>query len=658
MSEDLSAIYVAVNRTVFPVEDVAEVSALYVDTGTGDGSQPGEAYDIVSRRAIRVFPHRRVSTASYFNAFPASYWQHWTSVRQVRLTLSFEGRGLVSVFKSSARGRSSALASKTFADETVVFDLPVTSFIDGGYYWFDIAAGETEVTLASAEWSVPVPEGWTPGRATVGITTFNRTRYCLRQIKAVGENPDVDDVLDRLVVVDQGTQLVQDEPGFPEAAERLGERIEVIRQPNLGGSGGFSRAMLESLSSKDSRYVLLLDDDAISEPEAIVRAVRFADFTIKPTIVGGGMLHLDDRSVLYTQGEIWSPQKSWMLPSGASEYDHDFAEEPLREEPDLHRYLGADFNGWWMCLIPTAILREIGLSLPVFLKFDDIEFSLRARDHGYGTVCLPGVAVWHMAWHDKDPTRTWEEYFIHRNRTITGLLHSHVQRGGFLPLHSFLGDVKLLFMLQYSSVRLRHEALRDVFAGPERLPALLPTRQADIRRIREEYVESQTVSDLTTLPPVRRSSRALLGRVRRPSNPVATLLLAARVGLRQLFIGEAAGSRKNPERIIAAQDITWWRFADIDSALVTSPDGIGVSWYQRDRRKTLRALLSSVRLNLFLFRRWNALADRYQSSLGDIVSVDSWRELYDALPPVDETATEKTSVKKAGKKRAPRATAS
>lgn len=631
MSDTETTDFVTVNHTVFPTEGVAEVSALYVDTGTGDGSQPGQAYEIVGRRSIKVYAHHRVSLSTYFNAFPASYWQHGTTVRSVRLVATVEGSGLISVYKSSARGRASALASKSFSDETVTFDLPITSFIDGGSYWFDIAAGKSDVTLVQAEWQVAAPEGWTPGKTTVGITTFNRPTYCLNQIIAVGQNEHVHDVLDRVIVVDQGTDLVSDQPGFAAAAAQLGDKLEILRQPNLGGSGGFSRAMLESLSSEDSRYVLLLDDDAISEPEAIVRAVRFGDFAVRPTIVGGGMLHLDDRSVLYTQGEVWDQRKSWMRPSGASEYDHDFAEEPLRSTPELHRHLGADFNGWWMCLIPTAILREIGLSLPVFLKFDDVEYSLRARQHGYPTVCLPGVAVWHMAWHDKDPTRTWEEYFIHRNRVVTGLLHSHVPSGGILPLHSFLGDIKLLFMLQYSAVRLRHEALRDVMRGPAALPAMLPTRQAEIRAIRTEYIDSEVVADLTALPPVRRSSVAILGGVRKPTNPIAALVLAARVGVRQLVIKQSAGSRRNPERIISAQDINWWRFADIDSALVTSPDGIGVAWYQRDRATMHRFLWRSIRLNLGLARRWKRLADLYAAGTPEITSPEQWRRSFDSV---------------------------
>ncbi len=35
-----------------------------------------------------VRPGRRISFATYFNAFPASYWRRWTVVESVRLTVA------------------------------------------------------------------------------------------------------------------------------------------------------------------------------------------------------------------------------------------------------------------------------------------------------------------------------------------------------------------------------------------------------------------------------------------------------------------------------------------------------------------------------------------------------------------------------------------
>ena len=56
--------------------------------------------------------------------------------------------------------------------------------------------------------------------------------------------------------------------------------------------------------------------------------------------------------------------------------------------------------------------------LPLFIKLDDVGYGLRAAEHGYGTVTLPGCAIWHMAWSDKDDAIDWQAYFHLRNRLV------------------------------------------------------------------------------------------------------------------------------------------------------------------------------------------------------------------------------------------------
>ncbi len=63
--------------------------------------------------------------------------------------------------------------------------------------------------------------------------------------------------------------------------------------------------MAETLDAGRSDYVLLLDDDVVVEPEGMLRAVTFADLARTPTIVGGHMFDLFDRSVLHAFGEAW-----------------------------------------------------------------------------------------------------------------------------------------------------------------------------------------------------------------------------------------------------------------------------------------------------------------------------------------------------------------
>ena len=56
-----------------------------------------------------------------------------------------------------------------------------------------------------------------------------------------------------------------------------------------------------------SDYVLLMDDDVVVEPESISRLLTFADLCKTPTIVGGHMFDLYNRTVLHTFGEVVNP---------------------------------------------------------------------------------------------------------------------------------------------------------------------------------------------------------------------------------------------------------------------------------------------------------------------------------------------------------------
>ncbi|WP_263046457.1 glycosyltransferase family 2 protein [Microbacterium trichothecenolyticum] len=455
------------------------------------------------------------------------------------------------------------------------------------------------------------------------MATFNRPADCAAQLIALAGDEEALEVLDRIIVVDQGTDPVTAQPGFVEAGLRLRDRLTLIAQENLGGSGGFSRAMFETVTRGESDYVLLLDDDAISEPEAVIRAVAFADAARgahRPVIVGGGMLHLDDRTRLYAQAEQWNSRIGWVDLSRSEAYDHDFARSSFRRSPYWHRTHRADFNGWWFCLVPAEILRRAGLALPLFLKGDDVEFARRASEAGVATVSLPGVAVWHLGWGGKAPTRTWEAYFLHRNRLIGELLHAGRRRPLGVILHSLLGDLKPLLMLQYSAVRLRAQAMDDVFAGPAQLPGWLRDRPAEIRRMRDRFPDAGAV-DAGRFPPLQDAPVAPHGRLR-----AARLL--ARTWARHILVPESASSRRSPEVRVGPHDLGWWTFAGVDSALVDAPDGTSTSWYRRSRSMTLEALGGSLRRHVRLWWKWPGLARTYRGAAPDLASMTSWARVF------------------------------
>src|SRR5690606_39846075 len=115
-------------------------------------------------------------------------------------------------------------------------------------------------------------------------------------------------------------------------------------------------------------------------------------------------------------------------------------------------------------------------SLPVFIKWDDAEYGLRAASAGYRTVSLPGAALWHVSWMDKDDAVDCQAYYHARNRFVAALLHSPFKAGGRLLSNSRRQDLKHLLSMQYYAVTLRHEGLRDLLRGPSHLHETMPTK--------------------------------------------------------------------------------------------------------------------------------------------------------------------------------------
>jgi galactofuranosylgalactofuranosylrhamnosyl-N-acetylglucosaminyl-diphospho-decaprenol beta-1,5/1,6-galactofuranosyltransferase len=633
-----------VHRVVLPPDADPDTLPLYVDftmaRATGEAHSavaPAEAgAEILGRRSLRLGAGSEASFASYFSAFPAGYWRRWTDVTEVRLSIRLSGPATVAVHKSNARGNPQRVRLIHSADGVVDVDLTLLPFGDGGWYWFDLYASDGDVTLESAEWSVGSSHARQHGTTSIAITTFNRPDYCVAQLHALGKDETLKDVVDSVYVVDQGTQLIQDQPDFAEAEAGLGGRLTLVRQGNLGGSGGFSRGMAETLQAGESDYVLLLDDDVVSEPEGIARTVAFGDFARRPTIVGGHMFSMYEKSSLHTFGERVNRYSFWWSGIDNTHDRHDFSLYPLRTTPWLHQRVDVDYNGWWMCLIPVEALRTVGLSLPVFIKWDDAEYCLRAVEKGIPTVSLPGAAVWHVPWVDKDDAIDWQAYYHQRNRWLAAMLHSPYRSGGDLPRASFAGDVKHLLQLQYSAVELRLRALEHLLQGPEHLHATIGTTLPEVRALRAKFPDAVVEKAPGAFPITKRHRPAPKGKLPTPPQSRRAAVTSTVTGMAKQLRSVRPEALEVPEERISTTAAKWWRLSHLDSAVVTSADGSGASMYVRDPKKFRSYLLRSVSLHRQLRRQWPSLSRRYRQAMPAFTSVEEWQATFEANAAADD----------------------
>lgn len=617
-------------KIVLPATQAPSAMPLYLDAPTIDADAPQQSR-VQGRSSLLVTKGAAVSFASYFNAFAASYWQHHTVIDRVRLTLNTAGTGVITVLRSDAHGAQHEVESRTVqGDAETVFDLPLQGFDAGGWYWFDLAATDAALLLLSGEWATEATPTST-GKLCIGITTFNKPDYCVRTLEAIADDAALAAEIDRIFLVDQGTQRVTAQAGFAEVAERLGDALQPITQGNLGGSGGFSRAMAETLDRDASDFLLILDDDVEIEPESALRGLQFARFTGEPTIVGGHMFDLNDAPVMHAWAEIVDQSLFFWGPSNEQQRHHDFRVSNLRQTPWMHERLESDYNGWWMCLIPKRVIAKIGLSLPVFIKWDDAEYGLRAKEHGVSTVSLPGMALWHIAWADKDDTQDWQAFFHTRNRIIAGLLHSQRPTGGGMLDNCHRHDIKKLLNMQYYAVALAVEGLRDVLAGPAGLHERMPQSMPGARALAQGYPEMHLYREGDDDAPT--PTEGLAPSHDGPRPPAMTGLPLAWFTVKSVakhWVRRDSERDPRPPRLkYAKRDAFWWVIPSYRSVLVETAERTGTNWYRHDRRKFRSLLRESGRLTRQIRRDWSRLSAEYREALPEITSVAEWRKTFE-----------------------------
>ncbi len=638
----------AVQRILLPKRgEPFDVRMLYII----EAEQNRERLRWSDRTSLTVPAGEEVSFQTYFNAFPASYWRRWSQLDSIILALDIDGEANISIYRSKQDGQRISVANHLVSSGHHEFELALKNFEDGGWLWFDVTA-ESEATISQAAWcapSAPGPQTMPDGsiiepsekRVAVGIPTLNRPTDAVAALQALAEDPVVDGIIDFVLMPDQGNQHPADEPGYDEAVAHFGERFREFRQGNLGGSGGYSRIMFEALENTDSPFILYMDDDIAIEPDSILRAVQAARYAASPIIVGGQMLNLQERSQLRTTGEQVNRGDFMWGAAPHAVYDHDFAKYPLsaigdgqsHKDPNsydsraLHRRVDVEYNGWWMCLFPRIVAETNGQPLPLFIKWDDTEYSLRAAANGFPTVTWPGAAIWHMAWADKDDAIDWQAYFHLRNRLIVAALYHDGDAKG-ITRSIFKSTLKHTMCMEYSTMAIQIEAMKDFLAGPDQLFDILESSLPRIAKLRSNYSDAVIIDSADQLP-------APTGAPGVPTQNIGGRLAKIKKipwavkGLKHLLSKEDPRHHEAPQLNLTPDEARWFTLSRVDSATVSTAGGTGVAFRKRDRDlardlvEQTRELLSDIEDN------FDEMRTEYRKALPELTSRESWRKIFE-----------------------------
>ncbi|HEX9339173.1 MAG TPA: glycosyltransferase, partial [Pseudonocardiaceae bacterium] len=552
----------------------------------------------------------------------ASYWQRWTDVGEVLFELDCTGAGVITVLASDSAGVARTITSVTVAgatERTVRVAAPIDKFVDGGALWLDVATADEHLAVERVRVTVAPRQRFRP--SAVVICTHNRVDDCLNTLAALAADPGALAFVSTIYVVDQGSDPVSGRSRFADVAASLGGKLRYLRQPNLGGSGGFTRGLFEVTDpAAPTANVVFMDDDVLCEPEVVVRLTAFANLLAEPAIVGAQMLNLLHPSQLLAPAEHADLVR--MLP-GQMIMDTKLNVDQLGKRRDgrsniEEKRVDAGYNGWWCCLIPIEIVAAIGYPMPFFFQWDDVEYGYRARSAGYGTVTLPGAGLWHADFHWKDWDE-WHRYFNMRNGLITSCLQP-----AFDPKRAagvLAADLaRYLVGMQYGLAATMLKAVEDFLRGPEILHDGGVAAVGEIRALRADYPETAK-HPATAVPGLRPGEISEI-----PAGPEPTM---DGIVLLKRVVYQLLGRGPRHVGAVRAGDARWWHVSLFETAVVTDMSQEGVRVRHRDRATMLRLAKQGVSMLTRLMREGESVTAAFRSARPALTSRDNWARLYE-----------------------------
>lgn len=474
-----------VSRISFPKSN--EVANLYLQF------QQGASFNYSEHPEIVFTQGGIVTTNSYFNSIYENFYTKYTSLDSLSYQLRLEGDFKISIYRESAEEKSRESIStekleNCLATQFVQVKLPK---LEQGRIYFEI---ECLSDRGAFKEGAIVTEQNPIKEVSLAIIscTYKKEEYIKKTVDTIVRDPLLQTKSWKIFVVDNGETL--------STKDFTDSRVQLIPNRNVGGSGGFTRGLVEALQSDGYTHFLFMDDDIELDSESIYRLFSLYEYAQSDFAVAGGMLDLYKKHLLYEAGAsyIENPNTIGFAPSSLVSVKSNVE---LQNHTSLNFLIleeNIDYGGFWFFSFSKEVVEEIGLPMPFFIKIDDVEFGLRITKRlGNKIVGFPSLGVWHQPFYTK--ASSWENYYYLRNDLITHAIHFSLE---YIPTVKYITKALIysLLIFDYNYAEVLVKAFEDYVKGPDILknpdPEIL---HCNILKLSKSY-KSQNVQ-MDYLPP-------------------------------------------------------------------------------------------------------------------------------------------------------------
>lgn len=254
---------------------------------------------------------------------------------------------------------------------------------------------------------------------TIIIVSYNTRELTLRALETLYQNAG--DVRMRVIVWDNAS-----EDQSADAIAAFYPQVDLVRCPeNLG----FAVANNRASELVQSDWLLLLNPDTETYPDAIANLFRFAKAHPQAGIVGGRTVFPDGS---LNPASCWNRITVWSLITNAFGLAAAF--------PDSRMFNPEGIGGWrrdsvrhvdivvgCFLMIPTALWRELGgFQSKYFMYGEEADLCLRAAKIGYRPMITPDAQIMHLV---GASTPRFARKLVQLLRARATLIHDHWSPG-------------------------------------------------------------------------------------------------------------------------------------------------------------------------------------------------------------------------------------
>lgn len=421
----------------FVITDDEKKSDLYIrdfvlDNDSNNGLNNG----------ISVEKNKDVDFFTYFNSFSIAQWKRYTTIEELVVKIKVQGTFQIKIMIDD---NDSVIISETFSNNYKK-TIPI-KVLHGNVIGISLKALSDEARFLEGTYYGRFAN-WNEKKVGVSICTFKRETYVLRTIEKLIDFQKANDWLN-IIIVDNASTL----------ALKKSKNFEILHNPNFGGSGGFTRGIIEYIDRGEVDYILLMDDDINIEVSALERMYALLcglKDEYMSYFIGGAMLSMEQPTIQHEDTAYWNKFISKVHGHGrdlaiVSEIVKNVGEKGLINQ----------YAGWWWCCMPVKRIKELGYPLPVFIKSDDMEYGIRNEKE---IITMNGIAVWHETFLKK--MNSVIRYYSDRNSFI--LNHYVRDCNRFTLLLAILGRmIKRLSRFDIKGLWWLNLALEEYLKGME-----------------------------------------------------------------------------------------------------------------------------------------------------------------------------------------------